>query len=59
MFFRSGPVGTEVIQKNIPVGFQMMNLEIAQRKGKGVINSPQSGDTILQEFSEPVGKLPA
>jgi hypothetical protein len=52
-------VGTEVIQKNIPVGFQMMNLEIAQRKGKGVINSPQSGDTILQEISEPVGKLPA
>jgi hypothetical protein len=40
------PVALEIVEKRRPVGLQPVNLEIAQRKGKAVVNADQGGNVL-------------
>jgi len=40
------PVALEIVEEGRPVGFQTVNLEITQRKGKPVVDADQCGNVF-------------
>jgi hypothetical protein len=53
------PVVSEVIEESGPVGGETVDFEIAQRKGKGVVNANEGGRAVGEFRGEPFGEATA
>lgn len=53
------PVVLEVFEEMGPVGWELVELEVAERKGKAVVDADERGRAVAQFGGEPLGEAAA
>src|SRR5258708_8552746 len=59
VFFICWPVCPEVLQKCVPLWFELMNLEITKGEGKAMVDADDCRYVLVQEVRKPHGRAAA